>query len=239
MAAQLQSTELDPIALNEQSLDALHYREMLFLGVDFAEAPTLPDAKSLTPEKLKQVQTAMVRFILQDGDRGYKGRIDQIEFDNGDPLKGVFSDGRTKPAKVFRYEIDGDRKVFSPASGFDFSEEPTLDFGGNKAFKKQPVCDKGWGPCGYRCLSREVKNCPSALEGQAKAYHEWLKTSPKAEDKGTLVGQAKASEEKTGPKKPDNRTDEEWAIDQKYASPDPTDADIDGWRSEIAIAASK
>lgn len=54
-----------------------------------------------------------------------------------------------------------------------------LDFAGNKTFKKQPVCTKGWGPCGYTCLPHSKKNCKAALEGQVKSLAEWLERSAK------------------------------------------------------------
>lgn len=47
----------------------------------------------------------------------------------------------------------------------------------SKVGKKLPNCSKGWGPCGYRCLPHTAKNCPSALEGQAKSLAEWLEKS--------------------------------------------------------------
>jgi phage gp29-like protein len=34
-------------------------------------------------------------------------------------------------------------------------------------------CKKGW-PCGFTCLSRAKKNCKKPIEGQAKAYVDWL-----------------------------------------------------------------
>lgn len=62
-------------------------------------------------------------------------------------------------------------------------EEAVLEFGGSKAFRKQPVCTKGWGPCGYACLPHTKKNCKAALDGQVKSLAEWLEKSAKAETK--------------------------------------------------------
>ena len=113
----------DAIALNERELELDWAADFAEVGIDFAETPTLPDPQSLAPEKLKQVQTAVVKQILQSGNRGYKGRIDEIVFENGNPMKGLFSDRRTRPVKVLRYEITTTSKSFSPVSGFELDEE--------------------------------------------------------------------------------------------------------------------
>lgn len=117
------SYEEDAIALNERELELDWAADFAEVGIDFAETPTLPDPRLLSPEKLKQVQTAVVKQILQSGDRGYKGRIDEIVFENGNPMKGLFSDRRTRPVKVLRYEITTTSKSFSPVSGFELDEE--------------------------------------------------------------------------------------------------------------------
>jgi len=110
------------IALNERELELDWLAEFAEAGVDFAETPTLPAPSTLSPDKLKQVQTAVVKRILQEGDRGYKGRIDEIVFEGDNPMNGLFSDRRTRPVKVLRYEITTTSKSFSPVSGFNDDE---------------------------------------------------------------------------------------------------------------------
>ncbi|HEY9644380.1 MAG TPA: DUF3626 domain-containing protein [Coleofasciculaceae cyanobacterium] len=211
----------DAIALNERELELNWATEFAEVGVDFAETPTLPDPSTLSPEKLKQIQTAVVKRILQEGDRGYKGRIDEIVFEDGNPMRGLFSDRRTRPVKVLRYEITTTSKSFSPVSGFNddegdrtasfveqiewLEESKTLDFKGATAKtgkeRKLPTCSKGWGPCGYACLPHTKKNCGSALEGQAKTLAEWLERSAKKVEAASEVATPKPTTKKRSPKK--------------------------------------
>ena len=100
--------------------------------IDFAEA--LPD--STTPEQLDKAAPAMLRYLLQSGDNGYKDGVDEISDDAGNPpsqannwlwdsdlngWKGKFTDRRAGGDRVFSFEItkngDGWDRSFVPISG--------------------------------------------------------------------------------------------------------------------------
>jgi hypothetical protein len=116
----------------EQEFEAQFAEE---LGdVDFAES--LPENAS--PEQMDKIAPALIRFLLQSGEKGYKDGVDEISDAEGNPpsqannwlydqeqdlFSGQFTDRRPGRDRVFQFVIerDGDGWVrsFSPISGVE------------------------------------------------------------------------------------------------------------------------
>lgn len=102
-------------------------------GMDFAEG--LPD--SVSPEQMDRIAPALIRYILQSGDGGYKDGVDEVVDAQGNPpnqannwlrtgggqFEGRFIDRRPGTDRVFRFEISNDgggwTRSFQPISGVD------------------------------------------------------------------------------------------------------------------------
>jgi hypothetical protein len=114
----------------EQEFEAQFAEELG--AIDFAEE--LPDQAS--PEQMDKIAPALIRFLLQSGEKGYKDGVDEITDDDGNPpskendwlrmedgWSGRFVDRRPGRDRVFQFVIerDGDGWVrsFSPISGVE------------------------------------------------------------------------------------------------------------------------
>jgi hypothetical protein len=99
-------------------------------AIDFAES--LPE--SATPEQMNRIAPALIRFLLQSGDKGYKDSISHFEpqpsqknnwlYDiETNAFEGKFVDVRPGTDRVFAFEIrkEGDEWIrsFQPISGVD------------------------------------------------------------------------------------------------------------------------
>ncbi len=110
----------------EQSFEAQFAEELG--NLEFAES--LPE--DATPEQMDKIAPALIRFLLQSGDKGYKDSVSHLEpqpkqennwlyDDETEAFKGNFVDVRPGNDRVFSFEIsrEGDEWVrsFQPVSG--------------------------------------------------------------------------------------------------------------------------
>jgi hypothetical protein len=116
----------------EQEFEAQFAEEMG--AIDFAES--LPENAS--PEQMDKIAPALIRFLLQSGEKGYKDGVDEISDAEGNPpnqannwlydqeqdsFSGQFIDRRPGRDRVFQFVIeregDGWVRSFSPISGVE------------------------------------------------------------------------------------------------------------------------
>lgn len=102
--------------------------------VEFAES--LPENAS--PEQMNKIAPALIRFLLQSGDKGYKDGVDEITDAAGNPpneanqwlynteedsFSGQFIDRRPGADRKFQFSIEkegeGWVRSFSPISGVE------------------------------------------------------------------------------------------------------------------------
>jgi len=114
----------------EQSFEAQFAEELG--NLEFAES--LPEKAS--PEQMDKIASALIRFLIQSGDKGYKDGVDEIMGEDGKPpsqannwlyddeeesFSGQFIDRRPGADRTFKFTVEKDGedwvRSFSPISG--------------------------------------------------------------------------------------------------------------------------